>query len=107
MSLSRAVTHTVPPLAEVTTRTGLQPASTLDTTECAGSVSALYRLITDSDPWAPPAAPGPFRWGRFTSLVAYSPSPSGATAIPTGAIPMGMFPTNQKCGNGSPARAAG
>jgi hypothetical protein len=34
------------------TRTGLQPASTLDTTECAGSVSAFATSITDSEPTA-------------------------------------------------------
>src|SRR5579871_2595723 len=100
-SLSRAVTHTVPPLLDVITRTGLQPAVTVDTIAWAGSVSALCTLITASVPWPPPKLRLSCPWceARCTSLrdrsslVEYSQSPSGDTASPTGAIPAGTSPT--------------
>jgi hypothetical protein len=72
-SLSLAVTQTTPPSAEVITRTGLQPASTVLTTEAAGSVSARARLMTVSVPWGPRAArplPGRRRCPLAISLVA-------------------------------------
>ena len=49
-SLARAVTQTCVPFAAVTTRTGWQPASTVATTECAGSVSARCKSISVSVP---------------------------------------------------------
>ncbi len=99
MSLPRAVTQTVPPLVEVITRTGLQPAMTVDTVACAGSVSALCMPITASVPWPPSAALARLRTARrnaridATSLVEYSQSPFGDTASPTGATPVGTSPT--------------
>jgi len=87
-SLSRAVTQTTLPSAEVITRTGLQPAATVATTEAAGSVSARRRSMTVRVPWLR-ALTGA---ARATSLVAYSHRPSGDTARPTGAWPAGMSP---------------
>ncbi|HXF20296.1 MAG TPA: hypothetical protein VN597_07545 [Streptosporangiaceae bacterium] len=62
--LPRAVTHTTWPLAEVMTRTGWQPAATVDTTACAGSVAARGTLMTERLPRPPRAPP------QATSLVA-------------------------------------
>jgi hypothetical protein len=54
--LARAVTQTTLPSVEEITRTGLQPAATLDTTDAAGSDSAVGTLMTVSVPIWPPAA---------------------------------------------------
>ena len=97
-SLARAVTHSCVPSAAVVTRTGWQPASTVATTDAAGSVSARRRSITVSVPSdsAPPgpamglAAPVP---RAAISLVAYSQRPPGDTVMPTGASSRGMLPT--------------
>lgn len=53
-SLARAVIQTCVPFAVVITRTGWQPAFTVATTECAGSVSARRRLISVSVPGGSP-----------------------------------------------------
>jgi hypothetical protein len=50
------VTHTTLPSVEEITRTGLQPAATLETTEAAGSDSAVGTLMTVSVPIWPRAA---------------------------------------------------
>lgn len=63
MSLPRAVTHTVPPFFEVTTRTGLQPAVTVDTTACAGSAGAAGYQAAHS--------PGQQMYGNVWCMIGY------------------------------------
>ena len=53
---ARAVTRTILPSAEETTRTGLQPAATFGTTDSAGSDPAAGTLMTVSVPIWPRAA---------------------------------------------------
>src|SRR5450755_59124 len=76
--LSRAVTHTVVPSLEVTTRAGLQPAFTVDTTDLAGLASACPMFTTLSVP--SDGCGVACRW----KLVTYSHCPSGDAVMPTG-----------------------
>ena len=108
---SRVVWVTARPSADVITRTGWHPASTVATTDRAGSVSARWTLITVRVPGT--SGPGTaailarraeaagravdrLRRGNRavadSSLVAYSHRPSGDTARPTGASPTGIAP---------------
>jgi hypothetical protein len=84
--LTRADTHPSELSAEVITRTGLQPASTLPRTALEGSVPAPATLMTDSVPSEAAIAPD--------SLVTYIVWAFAAIAIPTGPEPSGTNPTH-------------
>src|SRR5215467_15364911 len=69
--LFRGVTQTIVPSGEVMARPGSQPALVDETTDDAGSFSAVARFSTLIRPWA-----GLARW-RTAKLVTYSHRPSG------------------------------
>ncbi len=88
------MTQTSVPSLDVITRTGWQPASTVATTDAAGSVSARRRETAVSVPCPASSLLDEVALvGSAISLVAYSQRPSGETASPTGASPSGMAPT--------------